>query len=50
LITPSLNYLNQSEYFSAMQKVGLANLKQDIAQNNDYSTNKCEFSANVKAH
>jgi hypothetical protein len=33
LITPLLNYLNQSDYFSAIQKVGLANLKQDIAQN-----------------
>ena len=33
LITPLLNYLNQSEYFTAIQKVGLANLKQDITQN-----------------
>jgi hypothetical protein len=53
LITPLLNYLNQSEYFTAMQKVGLANLKQDIAQN-DTIIQQINgvlngFSANVKS-
>lgn len=52
LITPLLNYLNQSDYFSAIQKVGLVNLKQDIAQN-DTIIQQINgvlngFSANVK--
>ena len=53
LIRPLLSYLNQSEYFNAMQKVGLANLKQDIAQN-DTIIEQINgvldgFSANVKS-
>lgn len=53
LIAPLLNYLNQSDYFSAVQQVGLANLKQDIAQN-DTIIQQINgvlngFSANVKS-
>ena len=53
LITPLLNYLNQSDYFSAMQEVEVANLKQNIAQN-DTIIQQINgilngFSANVKS-
>jgi len=53
LITPLLNYLNQSDYFSAMKEVEVANLKQAIAQN-DTIIQQINgilngFSANVKS-
>jgi hypothetical protein len=53
LITPLLNYLNQSDYFSAIQEVEVANLKQNIAQN-DTIIQQINgvldgFSANVKS-
>ncbi|OAZ03349.1 hypothetical protein [Flavobacterium succinicans] len=53
LITPLMNYLNQSDYFSAIQEVEVANLKQTIAQN-DTIIQQINgilngFSANVKS-
>lgn len=53
LFTPVLKYLNQSEYFSAMQEASLANLKQSIAQNDTIIQQingiMNGFSANVKS-
>lgn len=33
LVTPLLKFLNSSEYFDAVQKIGLKNMQQQIAQN-----------------